>query len=66
MDLKEKLKSNGQSLKWFYDSYIKDSTGLTYSYFMSQLNGFAPLSDKVKSIIEANLDMETTANDNRL
>ena len=50
--LKDYLKANGQSLKWFYDGNIKKATGLTYSGFMSQINGYAPVSGKVKEIIE--------------
>ncbi len=70
MDLKdrfkEKFKKNGQSFRWFHDNYIKNISTLTYSGFMSQLNGYAPLANFVREAIEANLDMETTANDNRL
>ena len=50
--LKEKLKKNGQSLKWFYDSHIKEKTHLTYGGFCHQLNGYAPISGEVKKVIE--------------
>jgi hypothetical protein len=49
---KARLKTNGQSLKWFYDEHIKDKTGLTYSGFTAQLNGYAPIADDVKEEIE--------------
>ncbi len=45
---KKALKSNGQSLKWFYDNHIKDKISLTYGGFCHQLNGYAPLSEDVE------------------
>jgi len=51
--LKKNLKSNGQTLKWFYDNNIKESTGLTYPGFMAQLNGYTKrLSETVLIEIE--------------
>jgi hypothetical protein len=45
---KEALKSNGQSIKWFYDKYeIRQLTGLTYPGFAGQLNGYSPISKPV-------------------
>ncbi len=48
---KDKLKENGQSLKWFYDNFIKKSIGKTYANFTHQLNGYSPISDEVKKEI---------------
>lgn len=51
--LKTRLAYNGQSMKWFFDRYIKDSTGLTYPGFMCQVNGYTrDLSATVKPIVE--------------
>jgi len=50
--LKEKLKKNGQSQKWFYDKYIKDVVDISYSGFCHQLNQYNPLSEQVKFQIE--------------
>jgi len=50
---KEKLKENGQSLKWFYDKAIKDKCGIGYSGLTAQLNGYAPISDEVKKEIKS-------------
>jgi hypothetical protein len=51
---KEKLKENGQSLKWFYNTFIKDKTdiNITYAGFAGQLNGYSPLSDSAKEEIK--------------
>ncbi len=52
---KEKLKNNGQSLKWFYDNKLMNPTDaavyITYSGFTAQLNGYAPLSAVIKEKI---------------
>ena len=57
--LKEKLGENGQTMKWFYERYIKDITGLTYGGFMAQLNGYTRgFSKTVESIIEKYLSGE--------
>lgn len=45
---KEFLKENGQSLKWFYNKFIKKETGLTYSGFTAQLNDYAPITETVR------------------
>jgi hypothetical protein len=50
-DFKELLKLNGQTHKWFYDVYISPYTSLTYSGFMSQINGYSPISSFVKKQI---------------
>ena len=50
--LKKQLKENGQTLKWFYDRYIKEKTGLTYPGFMGQLNGYTRvISEPVRTEI---------------
>jgi len=48
---KQFLKEDGRSIKWFYDSKIKDKVDIGYSGFAAQLNGYASLSDDVKVII---------------
>ena len=53
---KQKLKNNGQSLKWFYDTDIKECSGLTYGGFCHQLNGYSPLSEEVKRKLEKYLE----------
>ncbi len=45
---KTDLKNDGRSMKWFFLKYIKKQTGLSYSGFANQLNGYAKLSDGVK------------------
>lgn len=56
---KELLKKNGQSLRWFFDTNIKEKTGLTYSGFTSQLNGYSPVSDDVKEeLVKYNMTMQ--------
>jgi len=52
-DLKRRLSANGQTMKWFFERYIKNDTGLTYTGFMSQINGYTRgLSASVKPIVE--------------
>ncbi|MCK5611220.1 hypothetical protein KAR91_55635 [Candidatus Pacearchaeota archaeon] len=48
-EFKKKLKANGQSLKWFYDTHIKDddNISLTYGGFNHQLNGYSTVSENV-------------------
>lgn len=48
---KNKLFNDGRTLRWFYLSFIKCRTKLGYSGFTSQLNGYAPISNKVRDII---------------
>ena len=50
---KSKLRSNGQNLKWFFDTFIKNrhDISLTYSGFTAQLNGYAPISENVEKEI---------------
>lgn len=48
IEFKKNLKKKRQTLKWFYDNFIKEKTGLTYSGFAGQLNGYAPVSDDVE------------------
>jgi hypothetical protein len=51
-DFKEKLKKNGQTLKWFYDYFkVKDKVNIGYPGFCHQLNGYAPLSSDTKKVI---------------
>jgi len=51
-NFRKELKTNGQSLKWFYDSHIKDLNILTYGGFCHQINGYAPISQEVKDAIK--------------
>ena len=46
-EFRKALKGNGQSLKWFYENHIKESTGLSYGGFCHQLNGYSPVSDEI-------------------
>jgi hypothetical protein len=55
-DLKIRLVSEGKTLRWFHDHYIKNQTGLTYSGFMSQLNGYTKLSETVVKEIQKYLN----------
>jgi hypothetical protein len=45
---KDKLKENGQTLKWFYLNRIKGNIKITYAGFAGQLNDYSPLSDEAK------------------
>lgn len=40
-------KTNGQTYRWFFDKYIVSNSTLTYSGFMSQINGYSPVSEIV-------------------
>lgn len=55
-DFRKELKDNGQSLKWFYDSHIKDLNILTYGGFCHQLNGYAPIIHEVEKKIQQYLE----------
>jgi hypothetical protein len=55
--LKDRLAENGQSIKWFYEKYIKERTGLTYGGFCHQINGYASISDEVKRGIEEYMEV---------
>ena len=48
---KEALKISGRTQKWFYDSFIKEKTGLGYGGFCAQINGYVTLSNPVKVAI---------------
>ena len=51
-DFKQFIKSEGRTLKWFYNVFeVHQKTGLTYSGFTAQLNGYAPLSDVLRNLI---------------
>ena len=54
--LKQQLitKLDGKTMKWFFDHYIKEKTGLTYGGFMLQINGYTKngLSKPVAVIVE--------------
>ncbi len=56
-ELRLRLKDDGRSMKWFYLKYIKKQTGLTYSGFASQLNGYAPLSEISQKNIKKYMDV---------
>lgn len=49
---KEKLKQNGQSIKWFYDNKVKLVSNLTYGGFTLQLNGYATLNSDIEKQID--------------
>lgn len=57
---KKKLSDNGQSLKWFYDKFIRDNQNIDikigYSGFTAQLNGYAPINDIIKFEINKYLE----------
>lgn len=46
--LRNTLKDEGRSVKWFYLKYIKQQTGLSYTGLANQLNGYANLSLSVQ------------------
>jgi hypothetical protein len=48
-EFKNKMRSEGRSFKWFHGNYI---TGVTYSYFIIQLNEKDRLQDSIKVSIE--------------
>ena len=49
---KKSLKKDGRSIKWFYDTKIKNIVDIGYSGLTAQLNGYANLSEDVKKEIE--------------
>jgi len=57
---KQKLKGNGQTLKWFYDNrikgIIKPGHPITYSGFTARLNGYAPVGDDLMIDIKKYMD----------
>ena len=48
-EFKKSLKLNGQTMKWFYDKYVREKTGLSYGGFAAQLNGYAKLSIDIET-----------------
>lgn len=51
-DFKQRLKKDGRSIKWFFDTKVKDNVDIGYSGFTAQLNGYtSDLSPDVKAII---------------
>ena len=61
--LKEVLKSNGQSLKWFWENNLKES--VSYAYFNMQLNDNSTLKPNVEKAISdflLNRDREVSNN----
>lgn len=50
--IKVKMLRDGRSMKWFYDRQIKEYTGLSYSGFMAQLNGYTPVTRDVRLLIQ--------------
>lgn len=49
--LKDKLKKEGRSLKWFHSAYIEKQVKITYNALALQLNGYAMLSEDVTQAI---------------
>lgn len=49
--LKEFAKEDGRSMVWFHRKYIKDEIKISYPGFMSQVNGYASISESVKNQI---------------
>lgn len=51
-NFKKCLKKGGRSIKWFFDTKVKDNVDIGYSGFTAQLNGYtSDLSPDVKAII---------------
>ena len=48
--LKEKLKKEGRSLRWFHSEFFR-AQGLSYNAMALQLNGYVNLSHPVKKAI---------------
>jgi len=48
-ELRAKLKRNRRSYKWFIATYFQ---GYTYTYIMTQINGFARMQENTKETIE--------------
>ena len=51
-EFKEKLKENGQSLKWFYENKVKPVSEISYGGFTLQLNGYAPIRIEILKEME--------------
>ena len=49
--IKENLRENGQSLKWFWEKNLKKQ--ISYKYFIMQINGHATIRDDVEKAISA-------------
>lgn len=49
-ELKEKLKQEGRSLKWFHAQYVS-ILELSYNAMALQLNGYSAMQEKLKSVI---------------
>ncbi len=50
-EFKKRLKDNGQSLKYFYDKYLPD-TSIKYITMYHQINGYLTLSEEVEKSIK--------------
>ena len=46
---KKKLRDNGQSLKWFWSTYLKEK--VSYPYFIMQTNNGAEMQEVVELAI---------------
>lgn len=46
---RKKMQSEGRNFKWFHKNYIK---GVTYAYFIQQLNGGFAMGEIVKDAIQ--------------
>jgi len=57
-NFRQRLRDRGQSLKWFYQNYIKKDNCIDLSYpgFAGQLNGYSPVSVDVKKQIKIYMD----------
>ena len=51
--------------KYFFDNCIKEQTGLSYSGFMSQLNGYAPISELVRVQIDKYMESRKVKTNNQ-
>jgi len=56
---KNLLKSEGRSLKWFYDVYVMDRLSITYVYMTAQLNGFNTLTSDLEKVIAEYIDSKS-------
>ena len=55
-ELKEKLKKEGRSLRWFHTNFF-GAQGLTYNAMALQLNGYVALSQPLKKAIVKYLEI---------
>jgi len=57
--LKDKLKKDGRTLRWFHLNYFKKRRStLTYNAVALQLNGYVQINDRVKKAINKYLSVK--------